>query len=108
MNFIKTWSQESSTADLLYKTVLIKLLFFVSHLGGCNNNSSYTQEFSDHAENMAAMSLAKPPELLSLKDTTHWGKKWKQFKCDWTYYETVSQINKEERPIRVAHLLNVM
>jgi len=29
-------------------------------------------------------------------------------KCDWTYYETASKINKEEGPIRVAHLLNVI
>ena len=78
-------------------------------LEGCNNNCLYTQEVSeDHAENMAAMTLAKPPEPLSLEDTTHRGEKWKQFKRDWTYYETASKINKEERPIRVAHLLNVI
>jgi len=42
----------------------------------------------DHAKNMAAMTLAKPPEPLSLEDTTHRREKQKQFKCDWTYYET--------------------
>ena len=62
----------------------------------------------DHVQVMAAITLAKPPEPLSLEDASHRGEKWKQFKCDWTYYETASKINKEEGPVRVAHLLNVI
>ena len=57
---------------------------------------------------MAAAPLAKPPDPLNLNDTTHRGDNWKQFKRDWTYYETASKINKEEGPVRVAHLLNVI
>ena len=57
---------------------------------------------------MAVVPLAKAPEPLNLVDTTHRGDNWKQFKRDWTYYETASKIDKEEGPVRVAHLLNVI
>ena len=60
-----------------------------------------------HVHNMASTPLAKPPKPLNLKDTTHQGEKWKQFRWDWAYYEMVSKIN-EEGPIQVAHLLNVI
>ena len=43
-----------------------------------------------------------------MEDTTHRGEHWKQFKWDWTYYETASKINKEEGAVRVVHLLNVI
>ena len=52
--------------------------------------------------------LAKPPELLNLEDRTHRGENWKQFKCDWTYYEIASKINKEDDIVRVAHFLDVI
>ena len=57
---------------------------------------------------MTAMPSAKPPEPLNLEDTAHRGDNWKQFKRDWTYYETASKIDKEEGSVRVAHLLNVI
>ena len=57
---------------------------------------------------MAVVPLAKPPESLNLVDPTHRGENWRQFKRDWKYYETASKINKEEGPVRVAHLLNVI
>ena len=57
---------------------------------------------------MAVVPLAKPPEPLNLVDPTHRGENWRQFKRDWKYYETASKINKEEGPVRVAHLLNVI
>ena len=41
-------------------------------------------------------------------DTTRRGDHWRQFKRDWTYYERASKIDKEEGPVRVAHLLNVV
>ena len=90
LNLIKTWCQESFTADLLYKIVLNYQSFLF--LGGCNNNCLYTQEVSeDHAENMAAMILVKPPEPLSLEDTTHQGEKLIQSKCDWTLWDSVKK-----------------
>jgi len=48
------------------------------------------------------------PELLSLEDRTWQGDNWKQFKREWTYYETAMKINKEEGTVRIAHLLNVI
>ena len=57
---------------------------------------------------MVTQSLAKPPEPLNLKDRTHRGENWKQFKRGWTYYEVAAKIDKEDCPIRVAHLLNVI
>jgi len=55
-----------------------------------------------------ARSVAKAPEPLNLEDRTRRGDNWKQFKRDWLYYETAAKINKEEGPVRVAHLLNVI
>ena len=55
-----------------------------------------------------AKSLAKPPEPLNLEDRTWRGDNWKQFKRDWSYYETAAKIDKEDSPVRVAHLLNVI
>ena len=55
-----------------------------------------------------AKSLAKPPEPLYLEDRSRQGDNWKQFKRDWTYYETAAKINTEDGPVRVAHLLNVI
>ena len=57
---------------------------------------------------MAAVPIAKPPEPLNLEDTAHRGDNWRHFKRDWMYYETASKIDKEEGPVRVAHLLNVI
>ena len=57
---------------------------------------------------MAVVPLAKPPEPLNLVDPTHRGENYWQFKQDWKYYETASKIDKEEGPVRVAHLLNVI
>ena len=55
-----------------------------------------------------AKSLAKPPDPLDLVDSTRRGDNWKQFKRDWSYYETAAKIDKEDGPVRVAHLLNVI
>ena len=52
--------------------------------------------------------LAKPPDPLNLEDRTHRGNNWRQFKCDWTYYERATKIDKEEGAVQVAHLLNVI
>ena len=60
------------------------------------HNSCIQQDSVSHVYNMAAAPLAKPPEPLNLDDTTHRGDNWKQFKCDWTYYERASKINKED------------
>ena len=56
---------------------------------------------------MATQPLANPPDSLSLEDRTRRGDNWKQFKREWTYYETTAKINKEGA-VRVAHLLNVI
>ena len=56
---------------------------------------------------MATQKLAKPPDSLSLEDRTHRGDNWKQFKREWTYYETAAKINKEGA-VRVTHFLNVI
>ena len=55
-----------------------------------------------------ARSVAKPPEPLNLEDRTRRGDNWKQFKRDWSYYETAAKIDKEAGTVRVAHLLNVI
>jgi len=52
-----------------------------------------------------ARSVAKPPEPLNLEGRTRWGDNWKQFKRDWLYYKTAAKINKEDGPVRVAHLI---
>ena len=57
---------------------------------------------------MATQPLAKPPNSLSLEDRIRRGDNWKQFKREWTYYETAAKINKEEGAVRVAHLFNVI
>lgn len=57
---------------------------------------------------MAVVPLVKPPEPLNLKDTTHLGGQWKQFKQDWMYYETTLKINKGEGLVQVVLLLNVI
>ena len=57
---------------------------------------------------MASQTLAKPPEPLNLEDTTRQGNHWRQFKRNWTYYETASKIDKEDGPVWVAHLLNII
>ena len=57
---------------------------------------------------MATQQLAKAPEPLNLKDQTHRGKHWKQFRRDWTYYEIASKIREESGAVSVAHLLNVI
>jgi len=57
---------------------------------------------------MAIPSLAKPPEPLNLKERTHRGENWKQFKREWIYYERAAKIDKEEGAVRVAHLLNII
>ena len=57
---------------------------------------------------MATQQLAKPPEPLNIKDPTHRGGQWKQFKRDWTYYKVAAKIDKEGSAVRVAHLLNVI
>ena len=53
-----------------------------------------------------AKSLAKPPEPLNLEGRR--GDNRKQFKWEWSYYETAAKIKIEEGFIRVAHLLNVI
>ena len=67
-----------------------------------------SESFSNHAYNMAAITIAKPPELLNLLDTTHRSDNWKYSKRDWMYYKTASKIDKEEGPVQVAHFLNVI
>ena len=57
---------------------------------------------------IATQQLSKPPEPLNIKDSTHRGKQWKQFKRDWTYYKVATKIDKEGGAVRVAHLLNVI
>ena len=57
---------------------------------------------------MVMSTLAKPPDLLNLKDRTHQGDNWWQFKRDWTYYKRSTKIDKEDGAVRVAHLLNVI
>jgi len=57
---------------------------------------------------MTIPSLAKPPEPLNLKDRTHQGENWKQFRCYWIYYERAAKIAKEEGAVRVANLHNVI
>ena len=52
---------------------------------------------------MAAQTIAKPPEPLSLEDISCRGENWKQFKRDWTFYEIAAKINNEEGEVRVAH-----
>jgi len=91
-----------SHKPLIYFSELFCIIvLFVS--GSDEGISKRKQEVSvDHVQNMVAITLAKPPQPLSLEDTTHRGEKWKQFKQDWTYCETASKINKEEGPIRVG------
>lgn len=55
-----------------------------------------------------ALSTAKPPDPLNLRDRDHWGDNWKQFERDWKYFEKATKISKETSDIRVAALLNVI
>ena len=54
---------------------------------------------------MVAMPIAKPPEPGRYSTQ---GRQLEVLKRDWIYYEIALKIDKEEGPVRVAHLLNVI